>query len=77
MKSISEEYSGDCKNGYAHRQGVAEGMDKYDMKGNLKMDYLMAQVSIHGVMEIIMRDNLKKGKNMVKEVCMISLRTKK
>lgn len=32
LKSISEEYSGDCKNGYAHGQGVAEGMDKYEGK---------------------------------------------
>jgi len=30
LESISEEYSGDCKNGYAHGKGVARGIDKYE-----------------------------------------------
>ena len=32
LESISEEYSGDCKNGYAHGQGIATGIDRYEGK---------------------------------------------
>jgi len=30
LESIVEEYSGNCKNGYAHGQGIAKGVDKYE-----------------------------------------------
>lgn len=29
-KEISGSYSGECKNGYAHGQGIAKGIDQYD-----------------------------------------------
>lgn len=32
LETISEKYSGDCKDGYAHGHGVAKGVDEYEGK---------------------------------------------